>query len=219
MTGSSKSTIVQAHHSALVAEPHVRPVLPDWHARDWLNASAPPTLASMRGRVVLLHTFQMLCPACVSHGLPQAERVWRTFPRDRVGVVGLHTVFEHHAAMNNAALRAFVHEYGWSFPIGVDEPGSDTALPRTMVRYGLRGTPTHVLLDKCGRVALHHFGALDDLMLGATIGSLVEESVADSPIVADAGREAVAQRSDTPGCDAGACEASDSAALLQAGHL
>jgi hypothetical protein len=165
----------------LVAEPHARPTPPDWHASDWLNASAQPTLESLRGRVVLLHTFQMLCPGCVSHGLPQAERVWRTFPRDRVAVVGLHTVFEHHAVMTPAALRAFVHEYGWSFPIGVDTPGSGAAVPRTMALYGLRGTPTHLLLDTRGRVALHHFGALDDLVLGAAIGSLMEESDASGP--------------------------------------
>lgn len=209
---------MQPQRTALVAEPHVRPELPDWHARDWLNASAPLTLASLRGRVVLLHTFQMLCPGCVAHGLPQAERVWRTLPRDRVAVVGLHTVFEHHAVMTHAALRAFVHEYGWSFPIGVDEPGSDTALPRTMSMYGLRGTPTHLLLDRRGRVALHHFGALDDLVLGAAIGRLVDEPVADSHMVAGAGQESVAQRSDTRRCDAGACEATDGAALLKADH-
>ncbi len=204
---------MQPDRSALVAEPHRRPALPDWQTSDWLNTSAPPTLASLRGRVVLLHTFQMLCPGCVSHGLPLAERVWRTFPRDRVAVVGLHTVFEHHAAMTSAALRAFVHEYGWSFPIGVDAPGRGTALPRTMALYGLQGTPTHLLLDAQGRVALHHFGALDDVVLGAAIGSLVAESNALGPIVQGAPREGVAEHDARSACDTGACQARDGAAL------
>jgi hypothetical protein len=204
---------VQPHRSARVAEPHRRPALPDWQASDWLNTSAPPTQASLRGRVVLLHTFQMLCPGCVLHGLPQAERVWRAFPRDRLAVVGLHTVFEHHAAMTPAALRAFVHEYGWSFPIGVDTPGSGTALPRTMALYGLQGTPTHLLLDAQGRVALHHFGALDDLAMGAAIGSLLAESNAREPVVQGAPRARVAEPDARPACDTGACEARDGAAL------
>lgn len=204
---------MQPDRMALVAEPHQRPVLPDWHARDWLNTPTPPTLASLRGRVVLLHTFQMLCPGCVSHGLPQAERVWRTFQRDRVAVVGLHTVFEHHAVMAPDALRAFVHEYGWSFPIGVDEPGNGAAVPRTMARYGLRGTPTLLLLDTRGRVALHHFGALDDLALGGAIGSLLAEPSPPGPVVQGARPETAAEPVSIVGCATGSCEASGGTAL------
>lgn len=163
----------------MIIERDRRPVLPDWQAHEWFNVPTPPrplTLASLRGRVVLLHTFQMLCPGCVAHGLPQAERVWRAFPREQVAVVGLHTVFEHHAVMTPAALQAFIHEYGWSFPIGVDAPAGTGGLPGTMALYGLQGTPTHLVLDAAGRVALHHFGALDDLVLGAAIGALAAEA-------------------------------------------
>ncbi len=45
----------------------------------WLNTPAPITLDGLRGRVVLIEAFQMLCPGCVSHGLPQARRVQETF--------------------------------------------------------------------------------------------------------------------------------------------
>jgi peroxiredoxin len=108
----------------------------------WFNTPSPLTLATFRGRVVVLHAFQMLCPGCVSHALPQAERLHRMFGGAGVAVVGLHTVFEHHAAMTPVALEAFIHEYRLTFPIGVDEPGTDGPLPVTMARYGMRGTPT-----------------------------------------------------------------------------
>jgi len=49
-----------------------------------------------------------------------------------------------------------------------------------MRRYGFRGTPTLVLIDKVGQLRLHHFGHLDDLKLGAAIGRLVSEAVASS---------------------------------------
>lgn len=202
-----------------IAEPHQRPALPEWQAREWLNAPAPPTLQALRGRVVLLHTFQMLCPGCVAHGLPQAERVWRAFPREQVAVVGLHTVFEHHAVMTPEALRAFVHEYGWSFPIGVDVPADVGAVPRTMARYGLRGTPTHLVLDARGRVALHHFGSLDDLVLGAAVGSLLAEvqgarsgAAAAVPDLAPSSPEAA------PACSAGTCESVGGAGQADAGR-
>ena len=50
------------------------PPAPAWHTTAWLN-SEPLDLEQLRGHVVLLHAFQMLCPACVSHGLPQMQRV------------------------------------------------------------------------------------------------------------------------------------------------
>lgn len=150
-----------------------RQVLPDWQVTTWLNTPAPITLSSLRGRVVLLHAFQMLCPGCVAYGLPQAERVRQAFPASELAVVGLHTVFEHHAVMTVEALRVFVHEYRWSFPIGEDEPDGRGGPSQTMARYGLRGTPSCLVLDRQGRVCLHHFGQLDDLVLGGLLGRLI----------------------------------------------
>lgn len=150
-------------------------LLPEWDVSAWLNTPTPISLASLRGRVVLLHTFQMLCPGCVAYGLPQAERARQTFPQPELAVIGLHTVFEHHDAMTVQALRAFVHEYRWSFPIGVDQPGGRGGPPRTMTRYGLRGTPSCIVLDREGHVRLHHFGQMADLALGALLGGLIAE--------------------------------------------
>lgn len=142
----------------------------------WLNTPTPIALASLRGRVVVLHAFQMLCPGCVSHGLPQAQRLQQLFPPEQLAVVGLHTVFEHHAVMGRVtALRAFVHEYRLSFPIGIDQPDGHDGVPLSMQALRLRGTPSLVVLDRQGRVRLHHFGPIDDLQLGALLGQLVGE--------------------------------------------
>ena len=146
---------------------------PEWQVSEWLNTATPPTLADLRGQVVVVHAFQMLCPGCVAHGLPQARRIAQVFAGRDVAVLGLHTVFEHHAVMNVDALRAFVHEYRWSFPIGVDAPDGLGGPSLTMARYGLRGTPSCLVLDRQGRVQLHHFGQLDDLPLGALLGRLM----------------------------------------------
>ena len=43
-------------------------------------------------------------------------------------VIGLHTVFEHHAAMTPVSLEAFIHECQLSFPIGVDQEGQGTPI-------------------------------------------------------------------------------------------
>ena len=44
-----------------------------------------------------------------------------------------------------------------------------------MRALGLRGTPSLVLLDKRGRIRLHHFGRADDLLVGARVGQLIAE--------------------------------------------
>jgi hypothetical protein len=158
------------------------PIAPELQVVGWFNVEAPPTIASLRGRVVLLHAFQMLCPGCISHGLPQAQRVHRLFQADQVAVVGLHTVFEHHAVMGADALEVFIEEYGWSFPIGVDAPADDGGpVPLTMRALGLRGTPSLVLLDREGRIRYEQFGALDDLALGALVGQLVGPPALTAP--------------------------------------
>ena len=132
---------------------------------DWFN-SPPLKLEDLRGSVVVLGTFQMLCPGCVQAGLPQLQRVYDGFDRDLVKVIGLHTVFEHHAAMTPVSLKAFLHEYRISFPVAVDEPSSDMDVPLTMARYAFQGTPSLALIDKMGQVRLTRFGHEPDLQLG-----------------------------------------------------
>jgi AhpC/TSA family len=158
--------------------PDIPPPAPEWSVSQWFNTDVPLTLASLRGRVVVIEAFQMLCPGCVSHGLPLAQAVHRLFPPEQVAVIGLHTVFEHHAAMTPVSLAAFLHEYAISFPVGVDEPGAG-ALPVTMERYRMRGTPSLILIDRIGRLRAHHFGQVAELRLGAEIATLMGESVID----------------------------------------
>lgn len=148
---------------------------PPVHASEWLNTAAPLSLEQLRGRIVVLHAFQMLCPGCVSHGIPQAVEIQRTFDPAAVAVIGLHSVFEHQAVMTPAALRAFVHEYRLTMPIAIDRPSAGHLLPRTMRAYGLQGTPSVVLIDALGRLRAQHFGAVRDVVLGAEIGQLLAE--------------------------------------------
>lgn len=145
-----------------------------WAVSQWFNAEDAITLPSLRGRVVVLHAFQMLCRGCVLHGTPQAQKVARLFPAERVAVIGLHTVFEHHDAMTPVSLKAFIHENQITFPVGVDERGEASfPVPRTMAHYGMRGTPSLLLFDGEGQLRKHAFGQVDDMALGAEIARLI----------------------------------------------
>src|SRR3546814_1225025 len=55
------------------------PMAPEWTVSRWFNADGAPSLQSLRGRVVFLHAFQMLCPACVQHAVPQSLKVAAAF--------------------------------------------------------------------------------------------------------------------------------------------
>ncbi len=149
------------------------PTMPTLQISEWFNTPAPITLAGLRGRVVAIHAFQMLCPGCVAHSIPQALKLRQTFPEDQLAVIGLHTVFEHHDVMGPAALKVFIHEYRLGFPIAVDQPSGQGGIPLTMAALKLRGTPSLVLLDRDGRIRLNHFGGIDDMALGAVVGQLL----------------------------------------------
>ncbi len=151
---------------------------PELQTSGWLNSPQPLTLASLRGKVVVLHTFQMLCPGCVQVGIPQAQRIYQEFDSSQVAVIGLHTVFEHHEVMGRNALEAFAHEYRLRFPIGIDKyDGPAQGVPLTMRAYQMQGTPTLVLIDKSGRIRLHKFGHVSDLTMGFSIGTLLSEEI------------------------------------------
>ena len=157
---------------------HTVATAPPLQVSQWLNHDGAVTLDDLRGKVVVLHAFQMLCPGCVAHGIPQAIKIHHTFRRDDLVVLGLHTVFEHHAVMGPQALQVFLHEYRVPFPVGVDMPGSGSDIPLTMQAYGLQGTPSLLVIDRAGALRLNHFGQLDDLVVGALLGQLVGEPAA-----------------------------------------
>jgi thiol-disulfide isomerase/thioredoxin len=149
---------------------------PELQTSRWLNAPQPLTLASLRGKVVVLHTFQIFCPGCVQVGIPQAQKIHQEFDPDRVAVIGLHTVFEHHSVMGPDALEVFAYEYRLRFPIGIDKyEGEPQGVPMTMRAYQMQGTPTLVLIDKNGYIRLHKFGHISDLTVGFSIGALLSE--------------------------------------------
>ncbi len=177
---------------------------PELTTTQWFNTPSPLTLEKLRGRVVLIHAFQMLCPGCVARGIPQAQRVAELFEGAPLTVIGLHTVFEHHEAMQESSLRAFLHEYRITFPVGIDAPGPNgDPLPVTMRAYGMRGTQTTILIDANGRLRRQVFGVHDDLLLGAEIQTLLLEASQTAAI--DAHAQALVAPASGQSCDANGC--------------
>lgn len=150
---------------------------PELIVSKWLNTERTFSISQLQGKVIAIHAFQMLCPGCVLHGVPQAQKLFDTFSPEYVVVLGLHTVFEHHKGMQEASLRAFLHEFRVKFPVGIDLHSINTEIPQTMRLYQMRGTPTWIVIDKKGEVKLHAFGRIDDLILGSEVTRLAYEDL------------------------------------------
>jgi hypothetical protein len=165
----------------------------------WFNTPEPLTLASLRGRPVFLHAFQALCPGCVSDAVPQLHKLEQIFGKTDLAIVGIHTVFEHHAAMTPVTLKAFLHEYRITSPVGVDLADPNSGIPVTMQRFALRGTPSSVLIGRDGEIIHQTFGVEADMVLGARIAMALSQKV---PALA------VPQGAETlDGCGSGTCQA------------
>lgn len=151
---------------------------PELIIEKWINTTQTISLEKLKGKVVVMFAFQMLCPGCVEHCIPQAKKVHAMFEKYDVEVIGLHTVFEHHEAMAEVSLTAFIHEYRIDFPVAIDKPSGDSEfpIPHTMNVYQMKGTPTLILIDREGNIRKHKMGQEQDMVLGAEIMALLNES-------------------------------------------
>ncbi len=141
----------------------------------WFNTDEQLTLEGLRGKPVLIHTFQMLCPGCVMHAIPQIHKVQQVFKNTDLVILGVHTVFEHHQAMEPVSLKAFLHEYKITYPVGVDKPAVSGAIPETMRKLRLQGTPSTLLINRSGKLVTSFFGQVEDIALGALVQSLIDQ--------------------------------------------
>lgn len=146
----------------------------------WFNSKEAITLEMLRGKVVIIDVFQMLCPGCVMQSMPQAVRLWHHYraspAADDVVILGLHSVFEHHAVMSPQALAVYLYEFRIPFPVGVDCVGNAGPLPQTMRAYGMQGTPTTLYIDRQGKLRHQHFGVEPDEEVLQRIERMVEET-------------------------------------------
>lgn len=149
---------------------------PEFIVEQWIN-SEPLSLKDLKGKVVAVHFFQMLCPGCVVHGLPQTQRFFQALSEEEyIQIIAMHSVFEHREVMTVSALKAFAEEFRYTFPIAVDSPVSHGSIPQTMQAYQVRGTPSWVIIDHKGEVVANLFGRVSDMGLGLRLGELIQKA-------------------------------------------
>lgn len=203
--------------------PKIDDTAPNLSVSEWIQGK-PTNIDKERGNVVLVEVFQVNCPGCFTHGIPQAIDMHVKYYQDGLRVLGVATAFEDFDknTLDNLKLllttgevigetRRVLAQYGRlapgnkldykiPFPVAMDtllksgpmtdeqvmefievnipgfrsysEKDKESVIERakqymklkqfsakTFEEYGLRGTPSAILIDKKGALRQTFFGS------------------------------------------------------------
>jgi DNA-binding beta-propeller fold protein YncE len=133
---------------------------------EWLNTATPPTMAGLRGKIVLLDFWTYGCINCI-HIIPDLERLEAQYASELV-VIGVHSAkFVNESATEN--IRQVVLRYGLEHPVVNDPDFAVWSL------WGATAWPTTVLVDPAGNVVGAHAGEGVYQVMQPAIESLLAE--------------------------------------------
>ena len=139
----------------------------------WLN-SKPLTLASLRGKVVLIDFWTYSCVNCI-RTLPYVKRWYEAYRDAGLVVVGVHTpefAFEHVPSNVKGAVESF----GIDYPVALDNDYG------TWTAWGNRYWPAEYYIDRQGHVRYAHFGEGDYAGTENVIRTLLAEKNLPAPV-------------------------------------
>jgi cytochrome c biogenesis protein CcmG/thiol:disulfide interchange protein DsbE len=127
-----------------------------------LSGAGKTSLASYRGKVVVVNFWASWCEPCRAES-PLLERWHRRIAKRDGTVLGVDLLDVSSDA------RAFVRRYGLSYPMVRDREGG------SQHDYGVVGYPESVVVDRKGRIAAVKRGPVDDAWLRAHLPRLLAE--------------------------------------------
>lgn len=116
----------------------------------WLNTSGAQTLASLKGKVVLVDFWTYSCINCI-RTLPHVTAWYNKYHSSGLEVIGVSTpefAFEKDAGNVNSAIK----RYGIPYPVALDNNYS------TWNAYNNQYWPAEYLIDATGQIRRHEFG-------------------------------------------------------------
>jgi thiol-disulfide isomerase/thioredoxin len=112
---------------------------------EWLRGKAI-SLQKLRGKVVLLDFFQIICPGC--HRVhPHIVQMQEKYGKDDLQVIGIAVAFELQHIQKREDIRDFVKRTEFNYPVGIDKD-----FTKTFRVYKARGTPYAAIIDQFGNL-------------------------------------------------------------------
>ena len=109
------------------------------------NGGARRSLASLKGRVVLVNFWATWCEPC-EREIPAMERMYEVMPRDEFELLAISIDDKE------SDVKSFQERYGITFPILLDHDQSVYGSYQTM------GVPESLLVDRDGRIVERYVG-------------------------------------------------------------
>jgi cytochrome c biogenesis protein CcmG, thiol:disulfide interchange protein DsbE len=120
------------------------------------------SLAALKGKPVVLNFWASWCyPACYEEA-PLLEATWRKFRDQGLMVIGVDIQDKE------ANAQEFIRRFGFTFP-NVPDPGS-----KVSIDFGVYGVPETFFVDRHGRIAYKHVGALTPALMEAQVQALLK---------------------------------------------
>lgn len=180
-SGSDVSSSMPSALSSMSALPRIARApefsgLGPWHNLSVGGQGSDPfTLASLKGKVVLVDFWTYSCINCI-RTLPYLEGFWNKYKTQPFVLLGVHTpefVFEK----TEANVAHAIKQYGLTYPVAQD---NDFA---TWNAFANRYWPAKYLIDAEGYIRYTHFGEGDYEETDKAIASLLKEIGAQAPDV------------------------------------
>ena len=121
------------------------------------------SLEGLKGKPVVLNFWASWCyPACYEEA-PLLQATWQKYKDKGLHMIGVDIQDKEESG------REFMRRFNFTFPNGPD-PGS-----KISIDYGVYGVPETFFIDRQGRIAYKHVGALTPELIEAQVESMLKE--------------------------------------------
>ena len=143
-----------------IPSPLVQKSAPDFRLKAFDGGEV--SLADLKGKPLVLNFWASWCyPACYEEA-PLLEATWKRYKDQGLMMVGVDIQDK------DANAREFLQRFGFTFPNAPD-PAS-----KVSIDYGVYGVPETFFIDRQGRVAYKHVGALTPALVEVQVQSLLK---------------------------------------------
>ena len=175
--GTALGKRIQKNINLLTLEGRPAPPL---ERNEWIGTVQPPTLADLKGKVVVVFFWAHWCPDCKVEG-PILQKLYEKYRTQGLTVVAPTMRFGYvaggKAAPPDEELRYIVQIRDQFYPWLAELPTPVSAANHQ--RYGVSSTPTLAIVDRSGVIRTYNPGRLTEADLEARITALLERATAE----------------------------------------